>query len=337
METTNVPSTQVFRLGEKVYHLVNNHFTKIMRFTDIVSNNIKSVIEESEAVFEFNITVAKGFFKLLILRMSNEESARSKYIMMLFQQLSNNNLILVMWRDINFMMRYIHFYNKKGKARRAYYLYHGKYVEVNDAYQKQDVLLFSYYIYALILSSIEKIDDFKVKDKVYLEAQNWSSVSEDTSHTKCPYCFYFDEVYVLKPNRNTWDPKNVEGFYKDRYANPYMYLSPEKRTRRDFIYMAPEKQKTKNISPSIEERLELGGKKYIAMPTRNHIHVENESPFINKVMKLYQDKKSRHNEESLGVQLITACQEQDLRKLLETSELTHNYKPLANAIDLSRY
>ena len=324
---------QVFRLGEEEYFIVNNHFSRITRFSDAVSNNINAVIKEAEAVSEFDIRVAVGFFKLLILRINKDEKLRSQYIIILFQQLSNNNLIFVMWRDINFRVQNLHLYNKKGMTKKANYLYHGVYVEVNPAYGNQDISLFSYYIYALILYSVEKIDDFRVKSRVYLQAQNWSTVSEKTSHTKCPYCFYFNEVYALRPNRNKSDPKNIEAFNSGANV-PFLYLNPEKRVQRDFIYKGPVDRKSKNICPLIEEKIDLGGKHYISSPTREHIHLENESPFINKVMRIYENKKSRHHKQSLGIQLITACIAPNLRKLLKTSNLTHNYKPLANALHL---
>lgn len=141
-------------------------------------------------------------------------------------------------------------------------------------YRNQDISLFSYYIYALILSYVERINNDSLKNKVYLEANNNSSVSKITQHTKCPYCPYYNEVLYLisNPDENTKEKHLPPEMFLNDWFNKIgsLYLNPEKRTQRQ----------NSNFEEIIENKtLSLDDMKFQAIPTHKHIHFENEKKF----------------------------------------------------------
>lgn len=234
-------------------------------------------------------------------------------------------LKIVLQRDFQFVVKDLILYDKTGRKRKVDYRYFGNLLNVHRDYRNQELSLFGYYIYVFILSSVEQIDNYRVRNKVYLEAMNHSSVSENTKHQKCPYCPYFNEVLKIIPKELTEE---------EMQANPAL-MEPEKWfNKTGSLYLNPEKRayrEDKNYDYYATQELVFENLKFFSVPTAIHIHLEDESEFKNSVMKVYREKKnSEARNVKLGVQLISASKEMGLDRALRKSNLATNFKTLAN-------
>lgn len=299
--------------------------TSTGRYIRTPSRNIINEVEKSKSIFKHVIKTEQKDYLLLILRLDNKnyyEYDRNGYLILLYEFFSPNQLKLVFERNLNFNVQELILYNKNKAKRKVKYRYFGTFMNVHKDYRGQDMLLFSYYIYALILSTIEKVDNIRVKNKVYLEALDQSTISENTKHVKCPYCPYFDEVIDVKFSNFPEESVFPETLL-DRWFNHVgsVYLNPEKRKKYDDDYDGYRSQTPKNII--LNDGLIFSGRR-----TAKHIHLENETEFRNSVMEIYRNKLL-YREIKLGVQLISACEKIKLGDIMLNSELAINFKTLA--------
>lgn len=226
----------------------------------------------------------------------------SEYKIFLFEKLDygkEHTLKLVLYRNIKFIKhkKPIIIYNTEKKKHEFFYEYSGDWLSVNPEYRQQDISLFSYYIYALIIEHVEKIGNFENKNKVLLVANNASSVSNESQHTKCPYCSYFTPAFKLENyNEN----------------NNYIYLlNPTKRQR--------------FVKNNFNILYTLFGKEYKFKNTQLHFYLPNKKEsFLNIVKKIYMQKKPK---QTLGVNLITICIESNFENLFSN---WNDFKTISN-------
>lgn len=245
---------------------------------------ISSILESAKRYYNFTIDLENPdrYFYLTIAI-----TCELSYKIFLFELIKDHEnksiLKLVMYRDIILRQYYdpTIIFNTKMKKHEMLYEYSGTWLSVNPDYRQQDISLFSYYVYAMILEHIEKIYTFNNIKKVGLTANNASTVSYETNHTKCPYCPYFHPAFELDPvnNGSTESTKNVE-----------MYLlNPNKRIARN---------------DSVSE-VTIDGKKYQKKNTQYHFYMPViNGPFLKKVTEIYNSKKQK---DTLGVKLIKKC------------------------------
>lgn len=100
------------------------------------------------------------------------------------------NSLHVCYRDINIKKTSNYaFYIQQKEYLDFDICYYGGYLIVNKIYRSQNLLLFMYYIYGLILENIEQVNELNVEyRRIYYRINDHSSISKTFSHTHCPYC-----------------------------------------------------------------------------------------------------------------------------------------------------
>lgn len=213
---------------------------------------------------------------------------------------STNILFFVAYRDLEAKSDSLAVYKDASNSDPIIvnFVYFGNWLTTSVNYRRQDMLLFLFFIYAIILEFVEKINSHESSGRrvVALQILDKSSISIVTKHEACAYCNYFFPTSRLVSSNNNIVPL-------PRKLPIYVGRSSLKKVKHNNIRWQESKVISRNDGPH----------SYKTVGTFYHLYIPSaQGALLLKVFEKYTQKLqkfiSMDKEPSLGIQLMTAAE-----------------------------